>query len=86
MIFGSGAVGLSVLTHTHTPPRLTPLCPGKTIAITQEGYHSLHDSVEAHTHFRSAFSIVVHPRTIHLRAGPISVHVPHVQEFSWLPD
>ena len=86
IIFGSGVAGLSVLTHMHTPPWLTPLCPGKTIGITHEGYHSLHDSAEALTHFRSAFSNIFHPPTVHLRAGPMSVHVPHAQEFSWISD
>ena len=42
MVFGSGVVGLSILTHTHTPPWLTSLWLGKMTANTHAGISLLH--------------------------------------------
>ena len=51
MVFGSGVAGLSVLTHTHTPPRLTSLWQGKTTAITHAGDSTLPTTLLLLTHF-----------------------------------
>ena len=51
--------GLSVLTHTHTPPWLTSLWLGKMTAITHTGiFHSPHDCAKMLTHSLLTGSIV----------------------------
>ena len=46
--FGSGVVGLSFLTHTHTPPRLTSQWKKKPCDHSRRRYHSLHDVAVTH--------------------------------------
>ena len=60
--FGSGVAGLSVLTHTHTPPWLTSLWLGKMTAIIHAGIFPLSPRLCKNAHALAIHvpSIVVH--------------------------
>ena len=67
IIFGSGVAGLSILTHTHTPPWLTSLWLGKTIAITHAGISLLHVCAEhpGSSNSRSPCSLLILTHCLH---------------------